>query len=526
MMKRWLVLCWLLLVTATAAVAAPVEGFAPVEGGRKAHLAGLSLGGRIASDFAVTYPDRVASLVLIGPGLTGFRDDDPNAGRKFWAFVEAARDQGAQALADLWLKDPYLAPAATNPAFAAQLRRLAIENAHTWLVNPLLERTPKPPTAERLAEIRVPTLLVLGSLDVPYIHKAIALLEKSVPGAKKVVIQGSGHMVNMEKPEEHDRALLGFLASLPKGSAGFAAGTQKQAAAEGYVPVGEGIHLHYKKVGNGPETVVSPWVTLHQVDDLSHLAEGRTLIFYSPRGRLRSDAVDPSQVSFENDLADLEAVRRHFGLEKMALLGWSHYGLMSAVYAARHPERVTRVVQMTPGAPRRDPYRGQMDVTVRERVDGDAWNALQKRRESGELTGKPAEACRAQRQVLTAAYLGDPSTLARVPLDDCDLPNEQGEPQQRWWGALLASMGAWDVRNELRGLRVPRLVVAGEKDFIPMAASREWVAGHPEARLLVLPGVGHFPLVEAPDRFLAAADAFLDGRWPEGAEVITGQITG
>ncbi|HYG61453.1 MAG TPA: alpha/beta fold hydrolase, partial [Thermoanaerobaculia bacterium] len=381
-----------------------------------------------------------------------------------------------------------------------------------------LERTLKPPTSERLAEIRVPTLLILGSLDVPGIQKVIGLLEKGVPGAKKVVIQGAGHMVNMEKPEEHDRALLGFLDSLPKGSAGFT----NKASAEGYVPADNGIHLHYRKVGSGPETLVIPWVTLRQADDLSRLAEGRTLIFYSPRGRLRSDTVDPSQVSFENDLADLETVRRHFGLEKMALLGWSHYGLMTAVYAARHPERVTRVVQMTPGAPRRDSYREQMDTAIRERVDGAAWSALQKRRESGELAGKPAEACRAQRQVVTAAYLGNPSMLSRVPLDDCDLTNEQGEPQQRWWGALFASMGAWDVRSDLRGLRVPRLVVAGEKDFIPMAASREWVAGHPEARLLVLPGVGHFPLVEAPDRLLSAVEAFLDGRWPEGAEAISG----
>ena len=78
-------------------------------------------------------------------------------------------------------------------------------------------------------------------------------------------------------------------------------------------------------------------------------------------------------------------------------------------------------------------------------------------------------------------------------------------------------MGTYDVRSELRGLKVPRLVIAGDKDFIPMAASREWVEGMPEARLLVLQGVGHFPHVEAREALVKVLDAFLDGGWPSGA---------
>ena len=60
----------------------------------------------------------------------------------------------------------------------------------------------------------------------------------------------------------------------------------------------------------------------------------------------------------------------------------------------------------------------------------------------------------------------------------------------------------------------------GEKDFIPLAGSREWVAGNPNARLLVLPGVGHHPFVERPDLFFPAADRFLNGAWPEGAVAV------
>lgn len=83
---------------------------------------------------------------------------------------------------------------------------------------------------------------------------------------------------------------------------------------------------------------------------------------------------------------------------------------------------------------------------------------------------------------------------------------------------MFNSVGTYDVRSELRGLKVTRLVIAGGKDFIPMAASREWVEGMPEARLLVLPGVGHFPHVEAREALIAALKTFLDGGWPAGTE--------
>jgi proline iminopeptidase len=81
-------------------------------------------------------------------------------------------------------------------------------------------------------------------------------------------------------------------------------------------------------------------------------------------------------------------------------------------------------------------------------------------------------------------------------------------------------MGDWDYRSQAAALTVPRLVIQGEKDFIPMAGSREWVAGNPHARLLVIDNVGHFPHVEKPDIYFPAVEKFLSGGWPEGAVAI------
>ncbi len=180
----------------------------------KAHFVGLSLGGRIAIDFALTHPERVASLALAGPGLDGFEGGDGSEGARWWAMVQAARDDGAPKAIEMWLSDPYMAPAMEHADLAPRIRRLSLENQRDWLGNPILQRSPRPSPAARLAEIRVPTLIILGDRDVPRIAAIVDTLSSGIAGAEKVVVRGAGHMVSMEKPEEFNRAVLGFLRGL------------------------------------------------------------------------------------------------------------------------------------------------------------------------------------------------------------------------------------------------------------------------------------------------------------------------
>jgi pimeloyl-ACP methyl ester carboxylesterase/creatinine amidohydrolase/Fe(II)-dependent formamide hydrolase-like protein len=178
----------------------------------KAHLVGLSLGGRIAVDFALAYPTRVRSLTLAGPGLSGY---EPPGGAesdlRMWEIIKTARDAGPEQATALWLKDPFMAPAMEQARLAPILRRIALENAHCWLGNPVLQRPPKPAAATRLGEIKVPTLLVIGDRDVPQIEATVETLERGIGGAKRVLIRGAGHMVNMENPVDFNNAVLEFL---------------------------------------------------------------------------------------------------------------------------------------------------------------------------------------------------------------------------------------------------------------------------------------------------------------------------
>ena len=95
----------------------------------KAYVVGLSLGGRIAIDFALTHPDMTDGIVPVAPGLSGFHfSEDPNT-MDSW---RAALAGDWQKVADLWLKSGYMAPAMQNPKIAGRLRQLALENAHEY----------------------------------------------------------------------------------------------------------------------------------------------------------------------------------------------------------------------------------------------------------------------------------------------------------------------------------------------------------------------------------------------------------
>ncbi len=290
------------------------------------------------------------------------------------------------------------------------------------------------------------------------------------------------------------------------------------APTEGLVAIEPGVQLAYRIAGSGREVLVVPWPS--GGTELDRLASGRRVLYYNPRGRVGSDAVLPAKVSFENELSDLEAVRRHFGLDRMMLLGWSHYGMMTAVYTIRHPDRVTRLVQMTPGTPRRTPYLDEGMKAMAARANVTARANLEERKKAGEFANDAAALCRENRRVSLAAFVADPADVAKIELESCRFANEQEANQNQWWGALFGSMGDWDYRAPARALTVPRLVVHGEKDFIPLGGSREWAAGNDNARLILIPNVGHFPHIERPEVFFPAVERFLSGAWPEGAVAV------
>lgn len=285
----------------------------------------------------------------------------------------------------------------------------------------------------------------------------------------------------------------------------------------GYVAMDDGVRLFYRTVGDGPQVVVIPVAAYLEEALLPLASSDRRLVFYDLRARGRSDAGDRSLISLDRQVADLEGLRGGLGIDSMALIGWSGLGMELAVYTMRHPERVTRLVQMAPVAARDEPHNPRAYATRAERTDSAALATLRARREAGEFRDDPAAYCRALRDVTAPANFADPRRMADVP-DVCRYPNEHPDSLSLVFGPLLESFRGYDWRDEVANLDVPRLVIHGLADAFPVEGSREWVPPGSNARILVLEDAGHYPFLERPLVFFPAVNAFLAGGWPEGAE--------
>jgi pimeloyl-ACP methyl ester carboxylesterase len=175
-----------------------------------AAVVGCSFGSRVALDLALERPDLVSRLVLVAPALAGRRWSEEalaGFGEEEEAIERGDLDAAAHSQARMWLAD------GADPAVVDLVREMTRRTYELQL--PLEDEVevvwPEPPARERLGDVGVPTLVVVGSDDLPDIREIAALLESSIPGARRVEIDGAGHLPNLEQTEAFDRAVLPFL---------------------------------------------------------------------------------------------------------------------------------------------------------------------------------------------------------------------------------------------------------------------------------------------------------------------------
>ena len=184
-------------------------------GVERAAFVGCSMGGGAVLDFALSYPERVAALVLVGSAIGGF---DPGVEPpEEWDELVAADEAGdleqvSELEVRMWVDGPGQGMDRVEPEIRDLVREMnliALQNEASELGE---ELDLEPPAADRLPEIQSPTLVIIGDLDQPRTIQGADLLARSIPSALKVTMSGVAHLPNMERPEEFDRIVLDFLA--------------------------------------------------------------------------------------------------------------------------------------------------------------------------------------------------------------------------------------------------------------------------------------------------------------------------
>lgn len=177
----------------------------------RAVLVGLSLGGRIAVDMALEEPERVEAIIAVSSGLSGYRFESEFYLEHRDAMIQAWRagefDTVVESFQRCWTDGPHRAPEEVDPEVREAVRAMARNGLEHAMEGRLID----PPAIQRLDELDLPMLVVVGELDMPGIHEIAELIVAANPNAELIEIPGVAHMVNMEAPDRFNELLIGYL---------------------------------------------------------------------------------------------------------------------------------------------------------------------------------------------------------------------------------------------------------------------------------------------------------------------------
>ena len=295
---------------------------------------------------------------------------------------------------------------------------------------------------------------------------------------------------------------------------------------ESRVSVGR-TSLYVRTVGQGRDVIVlhggPDFDHGYLLPDLDRLADTYRLTYYDQRGRGKSaEGVSADDVTIASEVADLDSVRRQLGQDSVALMGHSWGTVLALEYALRHPKQVSHLILMNPGpastadlAVFKQAYVAQLgdDMNLqRELAGSDAYKkgdpaavTARYRVHFKHALARPSDYTRLM-EAMNAAFVrqGSAGILKARAVEDHLMA-------ETW------NVESYDLLPKLKALRIPTLVIAADRDFIPVATAEHIAAAVPNARLVTLRNCGHFAYMECPQDVRRAIGDFFAAKSTEGA---------
>jgi len=177
-------------------------------------LIGVSFGSRVAIDFYLAHPEKVKGLILVSPVVSGFK---PSKEIEFFEqkeekFLEAGDIVGATELnLRMWVDGPYRSPGQVNTKVRSKIADMLLSTFNIPIPENTKLKELDEPAIDRLEEILIPTLVVVGELDLSAVVDHAKLLAEKIPHARIEVVPGTAHMLSMEKPEIFNELVQQFV---------------------------------------------------------------------------------------------------------------------------------------------------------------------------------------------------------------------------------------------------------------------------------------------------------------------------
>ncbi len=175
---------------------------------RRAMVVGSSHGGELSIEFTIEHQELVRELVLVGAVVHGYPYSDHflDRGIAVWAPIDKNNDLATEI--SKIANDRYLS-APDHSAAREKIRALLTASPQDVTHSDMARDVPS--SLPRLHEIHVPTLILVGDADIPDVHAHAGAIETGIPGARRIVVPDTGHLMYLEKPEEFSRTVIDFL---------------------------------------------------------------------------------------------------------------------------------------------------------------------------------------------------------------------------------------------------------------------------------------------------------------------------
>lgn len=183
----------------------------------RTHLVGCSNGGQNSLDLALEQPELAASLTLVDATPSGFEPQGAPP-RYLFEMMDAVQsgdvDRANELQIRIWLDSEHREPGQVDSKLrkkALEMNRIPVSQNTFWAADSQPANPLNPPALNRLEEVRCPTLVVVGSLDHAEVLCAADEMVRRIPNARKIILEGSGHVPSYEQPDNFIRFLLEFL---------------------------------------------------------------------------------------------------------------------------------------------------------------------------------------------------------------------------------------------------------------------------------------------------------------------------